>query len=596
MIALKKQRDTGNISGGRQSFLHGALILTAGMAMVKVIGALFKIPLKYSIGEYGMGLFNVAYNFYGPVFSLATAGFPVAVSRLVSESGSLGRWNDVRQVKRAAFPLFLGFGGAGMVLMTAFAPMYCEKIIGSPYALAPVLALAPAILFACVGSVYRGYYEGLRSMTQTAVSEVIEAIVKLTVGLVLSRWVIARCTAEYAASGTVFSLRAESADEAKFLTLSFAAAGAVLGVTLGSAAALAYLALRHHLKGDKIDPKLYCRCPKQRTMRETMRRLLAITVPIAVGSVATNVAGLIDATFLQSRLSSLLQREPSTLLGCFEGMIPEMYLKNPASIPTYLYGCYTLAMTVYLLVPALTQAFGISALPAVTEAWARGNRRELQTRMASVARVTAMFCFPAGLGIGVLAKPIVRALYGDESSSPIISGVLSLLAVASLAAAMCTPLSSMLQAVGRADLPVKLLAAAMCIKLSVNWVLCGIPEINIYGAAIGTLVCYLFLAVAQFWFLRRVTGTELSAWRLFFRPLLSSVLCAAGAGACFSAVSGALPKGNRYELAALALSIAMGAVIYIISLLLLGAVEKSDLNALPKGQKIAKMLEKRGWM
>ena len=78
-----------------QNFLWGALILTAGMAVVKVVGALFKIPLQRIIGEYGMGLFNVAYNFYGPVFSLATAGFPVAVSRLVSESSSQGRWQDV---------------------------------------------------------------------------------------------------------------------------------------------------------------------------------------------------------------------------------------------------------------------------------------------------------------------------------------------------------------------------------------------------------------------------------------------------------------------------------------------------------------------
>ena len=99
-------RQTGGQGRRRQSFLHGALVLTAGMAVVKVLGALFKVPLTYVIGEYGIGLFNVAYHFYGPVFSLATAGFPIAVSRLVSESSSLGRWNDARQVKRVAMPCF----------------------------------------------------------------------------------------------------------------------------------------------------------------------------------------------------------------------------------------------------------------------------------------------------------------------------------------------------------------------------------------------------------------------------------------------------------------------------------------------------------
>ncbi len=167
----------------KQSFLYGAFILTAGMAVVKVIGAVFKIPLQHFIGEYGMGLFNVAYNFYGPVFSLATAGFPVAVSRLVSENASLGRWNDVRQVKTVAGPLFLCFGIAGAVGMTMFAPVYCERIIGTEHAIFPMLALVPAILFACWGATYRGYYEGLRNMGPTAVSEIIEATVKLCLGL-----------------------------------------------------------------------------------------------------------------------------------------------------------------------------------------------------------------------------------------------------------------------------------------------------------------------------------------------------------------------------------------------------------------------------
>lgn len=596
---MQGENRRGHRDGGgrpRQSFLYGALILTAGMAAVKVIGALFKIPLKYAIGEYGMGLFNVAYNFYGPVFSLATAGFPVAVSRLVSESRSLGRWNDVRLIRRAAFPLFLAFGGAGMALMTLAAPLYCEKVIGNPNALAPVLALAPAILFACVGSVYRGYYEGLQNMTPTAVSEVAEALVKLFLGLFASRWVVSACSEEYADFGTVFSLQPATPDEAVFLTLSFAAAGAVLGVTFGSAAALLYLALRHKLRGDGIDPRLYRTAPKAGSRRDTVRRLLVITVPVAIGSVATNLAGLIDATFLQSRLSGLLERESQRLLACFPNMIPDMYLENPESIPTYLYGCYTLAMTVYLLVPSLTQAIGISALPSVTEAWARGEKKELSARMSSVARITALFCFPAGLGISALAEPVVQVLYGRDASAPIISGVLAMLGIASLAAALCTPLSSMLQAVGRADIPVKLLIAAMALKLGVNWVLCGIPEINIYGAAAGTLACYLFLAAAQLLYLRKETGVALSAAGLFLRPLACAILCGLSAKTCFCGLRPLLPEGTLGEAADLLISILMGAAIYGFGLLLLGGVEKNDLRMLPKGQKIAKTLEKRGWI
>lgn len=585
---MKRNRENRGAKRAGRSFLHGALILTAGMMLVKVIGALFKIPLKYAVGEYGMGLFNVAYNFYGPVFSLATAGFPVAVSRMVSESRSLSRWNDVRQVKRVAFPLFFLLGGGGMLLLTAIAPFYCNHLIETPHALAPVLMLAPAILFACLGSVYRGYYEGLQNMVPTAASQVAEALVKLLLGLFAARWAVSACTEEYARLGTVFSFHPASPDDAMFLTLSFGAAGAVLGVTAGSLAALGYLALRHHWAGDGIDPGLYRVSPAPAGRKATGKRLLSITVPVAIGAIATNVAGLIDATFLQSRLSGILERFPEQLLSCFSGMIPAMYLEHPETVPTFLYGCYTLAMTVYLLVPALTQTIGVSALPSVTEVWARGDRREIGSRIRSVCRVTALFSFPAGLGITALAEPIVRVLYGNEESAPIIAGVLTLLGAASLAAAMCVPLSSMLQAVGRADLPVKLLIWAMALKLLLNWLLCGIPRLNIFGAAVGTLICYLFLAVSQFLCLRRASGAELPAGELFLRPLLCAVLCGISANTGFFALRPLLPGGMGAEVLALGISVLFGAGIYFLGLWILGGDDLYQIKILIKPQKIRK--------
>lgn len=575
----------------RQSFLYGAVILTAGMAVVKVIGALFKIPLQHIIGEYGMGLFNVAYNFYGPVFSLATAGFPVAVSRLVSENASLGRWNDVRAVKEAAGPLFLGFGLVGGILMTLFAPFYCRRIIGSENAIYPMLALTPALVFACFGAVYRGYYEGLRNMGPTAASEIIEAVIKLCLGLGLAWFLARRGAAEFAARGTVLGVLAGSPDQAEFLTLAFASAGAVLGVTAGSLGAAAYLGLRWKLKGDGVSLRERRHSPPARNWSATVKSLLKITGPVAAGSIAMNAAGLIDATFLQSRVAELMERCPQRLLEVYRGMIPQTYLENTEAVPTFLYGCYTLGMTLYLLVPALTQAIGMSALPAVTEAWARGERAQLKERMESVLGVAALVCFPAGVGLTALAEPISRLLYGG-ASTPIVAGVLLTLGPASLLAAMTVPVSSMLQAAGRADLPVKLLAAAMALKIAVNWILCGIPEVNIQGAGVGTFVCYLFLTAAELWSLIRVTGVKLSLGRLFLKPLGCAILCGCAAWCAHRGLT-RLGLGSG---PATALGIFCGGAVYLAGLLFSHALAKKDLMMLPKGQKIAKTLEKRGWM
>ncbi|MBP3705617.1 MAG: oligosaccharide flippase family protein, partial [Clostridia bacterium] len=166
----------------RQSFLQGALWLAAGILLVKVIGALFKVPLSAVITEEGMGYFSTAYSFYNVIFSMATAGFPVAVSRMVSESDSLGHWREVRRIRSAALPVFLLAGLLGTVLMIVFAPLYTRAVQNSG-ALPAMLMLAPSVLLCSAAAAFRGYFEGLRDMTPTAVSQVIEAAAKLLFGL-----------------------------------------------------------------------------------------------------------------------------------------------------------------------------------------------------------------------------------------------------------------------------------------------------------------------------------------------------------------------------------------------------------------------------
>ena len=217
----------------RGQLLRGAAVLAGGTVLVKLAGALFKVPLKYTIGAYGMGLFNTAYSFYGPIFALATVGFPVAVSRLTSEYRALGRPEDARRVKRVALVLYLACGAAGTLALTAAAPWYCERILGNPRALAPILALAPALLFASVGAVYRGAAEGRGDMAPTAASQVLEALCKVGVGLFAAKGLVSAALADYDATGRVFGLPVSGPEEAGFLAAAFGAAGAGFSTGLG---------------------------------------------------------------------------------------------------------------------------------------------------------------------------------------------------------------------------------------------------------------------------------------------------------------------------------------------------------------------------
>ncbi|HEX3038310.1 MAG TPA: polysaccharide biosynthesis protein [Oscillospiraceae bacterium] len=568
-----------------QSFLHGAFILTVGIVIVKVIGALFKIPLKWTIDNEGFGYYNTAYSFCAPLFSLATAGFPIAIARMVSENYTRGRFRDIRQIYRASVPIFIVTGTSGFLIMLFGASAYVNYI-GSSGALPAMYVLAPTILFCCLSSIYRGYYEGLRNMYPTAISQVIEAVCKLVVGLAAAYFLVQSGMKEYAVAGTVFGTAYQSADLAKKAALPYAAAGAIAGVTVGSLFSFLYLLISHKKNSGGITKEeLAASCPPQ-TMRFTVAKLVKTAIPIGIGALAVNVAGLIDATFLQTRIGDIMRENPTALLNLYKGMIPS-YL-TAKEVPNYLFGSYSIALTLFGLIPALIQAFSMSALPNVTAAWTRGVRSEIKKSMETVLRITVLVSVPIGLGMSVLARPIISLVFGTDQ---IASRVMVILGVAAAFAAVSVPIFSMLQAVGRVDLPVKLLFVGLTIKVVLNYILAGIPKINVLGAGIGTLVCYALITVFSLIFLCRITKIIPNFTSVILKPLFASALCGVAAYMAQSLAVRVIPD----KLATCA-AIVIAGFVYLISLLCLRAISRDDVIMLPKGQKIAKILEKHNWI
>ena len=165
-------------SSKKQNFLHGATLLAAATAIVKLIGAFYKIPLKRIIGDLGYGYFVTAYDIYSVLLMIATAGLPIAMSRMISQAAALGHYNQVRRISATARGLFLSLGIVGTLLMTVF----CRQLAAfqnQPDAWAAIGALGPCCLLICVMSTFRGFFQGQSNMLPTSVSQVLEAIVKL---------------------------------------------------------------------------------------------------------------------------------------------------------------------------------------------------------------------------------------------------------------------------------------------------------------------------------------------------------------------------------------------------------------------------------
>lgn len=571
----------------QQGFLGGALVLLLAVAIVKGIGALFKIPLNAVIGDVGMGYFGTAYTLYNPVFSLATAGFPVAISRTASEWLARKRYRDVRRLHALSVPIFLLLGALACAFMLLAAPPFLSFINrGDQNALAAVYTLAPAVFFGSLSAVYRGYYEGLGDMRPTAFSEVAEAVCKLVIGLSASCFVMHRAMEEYSAAGTVFGSPVTSEEYARSAALPWAAAAALLGVTVGSVISFLVLWLTYRLRGDGITREQLARAPAPARRKTIVAALVRTAVPVALGALAVNLSSLVDTAFLQNRMNALMQTDAEALLSQYGSFLrPEDIAQG--RVPTALFGCYTNALTLFTIVPAMTQAFGISALPNVTAAWAGGSRVKLEHSVENVLRISALVTMPAGLALSVLADPIARLL----GYNPISGRILVLLGLGAVFAAVNVPINSMLQAVGRIDLPVKLLCTGLVIKVGLNYVLTGIPEINVMGAGVGTLVCYFFLAFFGLAALGRETGLHMRLFRLFGKPLLCACLAAA-AGWQTAALAHRLWPGRLEALPAMAVFL----LVYGICVLLFRVLRRSDINALPGGEKIAKILEKHRWI
>jgi stage V sporulation protein B len=573
----------------RQSFLYGAIILMATTIIVKVIGAIFKIPLANLIGGAGMGYFTTAYGLYTIIYVLATAGFPVAVSRMVAESASKGRFKDARRALKVATITFSFTGTVGTVLMLIFSKAFVN-LIGNPGAYWCIVVMSPIIFFGTLMSAQRGYYEGLQNMFPTGISQVIEAMGKLIFGYFCAIFIVHSATTEFNSFGTVFHKPVTSLKDAQDIYMPFAAAGAMLGVTIGSFLASVFVILRHKIKGDGITDKELLAPQHTFSNLQIFKKLLKTAIPVAVGAGVLQLAGAIDLVSVMNRLTTALNHNSGTLLKMYEGNIP---IEKLDSVPNYLWGCYQgMAVTMFNLVPTFAIMFGISALPAVTSAWAVNDMTAMRRNVNSVLKITTLFTVPAGLGLSFLARPILNLLFsGRPQEVAVATPLLNILGFAVILVAICVPIDSMLQAIGRPDLPVKFLLIGASIKLTLNYIIIAIPSINIKGAAISTLVCYIVIITLSFTALCRNTKIIPNITNVFIKPIFAAALCISSALLTYNILSKIL-----FEKLTTVISLILGVVFYAIILILIKAISKDELLMLPNGKNIANILEKCGWI
>ena len=586
----------------QNTFFGGAAILAVGILVVKLIGMFYKIPLVNIIGAQGNSDFSNAYNIYAVLLTISTAGLPVAVSKLVSEANALNRQNQVRSIFRTSMVLFLALGLLSFLLMY-FRADWLAEMMHDTKAAAGIKALAPAVV--CVGclAAFRGYTQGHQDMVPTSVSQIIEAMCKLVVGLALAWWLIKAGQPDY-----------------------IAAAGAITGVTVGTVVALAYMLIRYTLRRSREQRRADDRPD---SMGGIMADILRIAVPITLSASMVGIVTVIDSSLVQGQLQRALLERPAcwelyrdfidfaplqAALDSWKAALPEgqgatiALLTQQAeqgaagaqqlrelleSVSRTLYGNYSGALNIYNLPTSLMAAITASVIPAVSGALARRDRRGAGKITGSALRITALLAFPMGVGLFVMGTPIMQLLY-PALSAQLAGPLLSTLGLATVFVCMMLVCNSVLQAHGFVNLPVLVMLLGGGLKIVTNYHVVVQPGIGIYGAPMGNILCFGLCLALDLVVIARVIPKRPAYLPIFVKPLLASLVMGGAAWAVNGLLTRLLSHGGELSRMGCALtvflSIGVAMVVYMVLVVALRIISRDDLALMPKGDKIARLL------
>lgn len=523
--------------------MHGAALLALATAIVKVIGAIYKIPLKMIIGDQGYGYFTTAYDIYSVLLMISTAGLPVAMSRMISQASALGNYNQVRKIYKTARGIFLALGVISTVLMVAF----CEQLanwLEQPNAKTAILFLGPCALLMGIISTYRGFFQGQGDMRPTSSSQVLEAAFKLVVGL-----------------GAAFAIMHYTK------SVPLAAGGAILGVTVSCAISVVYL------RG-KFVPA-YAQLPQTQdqelSYKSNIKGLLAIAVPITIGS-----AGLQLLTVVEQKL-----------------YMGQLLTANGLSQDTAdtMKGIYSMAMTIFNMPCAFIVPITVSVIPAITSQLTLKNDMGVRETEESAARITGLISLPCSVGLCVLARPVM-ALLGDYSGEKLelATSLMTVLGVCIFLYAVIQYTNSVMQAHGYAHIPVINMLLCGVAKLAVVYVLVGNPNLGIIGAPIGALLAYAAIGILNLLAIGRIVPQKPRMVVNLLRPIIPVTLMGIAVYGCYWGLTQLLgADGSRVLLCGV--PIAVGVAVYFLAVIKCKAITAEDCKLLPKGEKIAKMLK-----
>lgn len=541
---MKKQTKSAVNAG----FVQGAAILGIAGLLVKIIGAVYRIPLANIVGESGMAYYEVAYPYYSWLLVISSAGLPTAISKLVSERIALGDIVGAKRVFRAALRLLFVIGIVTAVLLFVLSSPIAN-LSGAAPARYSLMALSPALLLVSVMCAYRGYLQGMQCMTGTAISQIVEQLIKLIFGF-----------------GLAFLFVKTRPDAPELASM-----GALIGVSVSELVALAVIKFYYdaRIRNRSLPVCVSTKGAKSGLRGSIIKRLLAIAIPITIGASIMPVTGIADSVFI----INFLEKHDIAM-----GIAEEIANENARVAYTVLRSY----VTPLINMPAvLTLSLSMSLVPAISQAVTRKEKRIVNAASRTGIKLAMFIGAPCAAGLFILGGPIMSLLYSavrnNQDRFIQAQQVMYIAAVGVLFLSLVQTLTGIIQGLGKPRVPVYFLALGGIVKVVSMVILMQFTSMGILGAALSTVLCYAVAGIADTVYVIRKTRMNISYTDTFAKPLFSSIVMGFAVFAVYTLGS----KLGHPTLATLA-SLCVGVAVYGGLMILLRPFSNSDLEFLPK--------------
>jgi stage V sporulation protein B len=523
----------------KQSFIQGTLILLAAGIINRMLGFIPRIALPRIIGAEGVGLYQLAYPFFIVLVTVITGGIPLAIAKMVAEAEGENRPEKSRQILRTGLALSVGLGIFFTIVALVSASWVSNVLLTDHRVYYTFIAMIPMIGIVAVSAIYRGYFQGRQNMIPSALSSIFESIVRIFFMLWFSWLLLPK-------------------------GIAFAAAGAMLGVTVGEIGGMLAILWQYYVISKK-DKKTNLIPEPQTVKPETiptdpagvksttpiLRRLLGVSIPVTASRLVGSFSYLLESiiTVRSLALAGIATAAATAQYGSLQGMV----------IP------------LLLLPGALTSSLAVSLVPSLSEAAARKDSPTIHKRMHQALRLALVTGAPFAVLMYVLAVPLCNLLYGNADTAP----MLKLMAPFALFLYVQAPLQAALQAMDKPGRALINTLIGAVVKIILIVILASQPEYGIYGAIIAIIVNSVLVTL-----LHGYSVVSLISLSLRITDTLKT-LCAMiimGAGVRYVYIS--IPIADAQWIQFLFAS-AIGMALYFGISLLAGLISLRDLDRLP---------------